>query len=831
MSALWRSAQFVVGILDPRTSNIGKLLCAALLLQPVLAMSAARSAEAQGLGRLDAIVRNIAPPRTNSHWLAPSTIFRRAARGVATALGAQDPHLWLEDVEGEDALSWVRQRNQETLLRCVTHPEQTEIYDRVLGYLDSDEKIAYAESLYDGYYYNFWKDATNKRGLWRRSRKDQYLSGDPQWTTVLDVDALGAAEGKSWVWKGYRVLDEGPGSETDRCLVFLSDGGKDATVVREFSLKSMSFVDPDGPDRGFALPEAKSRVCYRSRDELFVGTDTGEGSMTSSGYPRTVLRWRRGTPLRDAEVVFEGSADDVAVSGSSYFDRGSRYELISRSMTFYTSETRIRVLDEGGAGGDGGFVKLDVPDDASVSTFGDQLLVQLRSAWQPPGADKAFPAGSLLCADLRPFVFGEEGAAAFEALFVPTESRSLSGFSKTKSCLVLSILDDVASRVELLRYEGGGRWAPGAPGAGAAGGGAAAKLTFHCWSESKESDHFWLVSDSFTEPKALWRCDALRGCSGPAQAGAQAVASLPDFFESDGLVVDQRFATSRDGTRVPYFITMRREDAEAGASGGDVPTLLYAYGGFEISLRPGYRGTIGMGWLEKGGAYVEANIRGGGEYGPAWHQAALKENRQKAYDDLIAVAEHLVSTGVTRPERIAVRGGSNGGLLVGNMLVQRPDLFGAVCCLVPLLDMKRFHKLLAGSSWRGEYGDPDVPEDWAFLQKYSPYHRLDASGRTEYPPTLFLTSTRDDRVHPGHARKMAARMREIPQEGGKASKVFYYENIEGGHGGAADSKQKAFMDTVEWHFLWRTIAADWGAHDAAQPAKKRRVRAEREDGE
>jgi len=627
------------------------------------------------------------------------------------------------------------------------------------------------------------------RGIWRRTTREEYRKEAPAWETVLDLDALGAAEGESWVWGGYSLLDEGPGKPRDLALVKLSRGGADAQVVREFSLADKAFIPPD--QGGFFVPEAKSDVKYKSRDVIFVGTDFGPGSLTDSGYPRTAREWTRGTPLEQAPMVYEGQQQDVAAFvARSHERRGYVYDWQGRSITFYTSEYFLRVAERPDGPGSSEFTKLEVPEDASVGTFADQLLLFLRSEYKVSSG--TFPAGSLLATPLEPFLV-EPSGAAWTPLFVPSETVSLDDYSCTKNLVVLQLLDKVKSRLEAWRYSEDGSWLPASGSAqGAVADIAAVGVSAVA---SRESDEAWLVRSSFLEPSALYLRDlgAAEALEEPFAGGAERLKSLPHFFQSEGLEARQFEATSADGTKVPYF--------QVGRPGASGPTLLYGYGGFEVSLTPSYAATVGAAWLEAGGTFVEANIRGGGEFGPAWHQAALKEKRHRAYEDFEAVAKDLVGRGVTTADRLGIMGGSNGGLLVGNMLARSPELFGAVVCQVPLLDMSKYHKLLAGASWMAEYGDPDDPKQWEFIRGFSPYHTLKPGAR--YPPALFTTSTRDDRVHPGHARKMVRRLlEEVPG----ADEVYYYENIEGGHGGAADNRQRAFMKTLEYTFLWDALS-------------------------
>jgi prolyl oligopeptidase len=668
-----------------------------------------------------------------------------------------DPNLWLEEVTGEKALAWVKERNAESTAELTRSDEFKALNDRLLTILDSDERIPLINKA-GPYYYNFWRDAKNKRGLWRRTTLQEYRQAKPNWETVLDLDALAEEEKENWVWAGASFLR--PAYE--RCLIELSRGGADATVVREFDVKSKSFVKD-----GFTLPEAKSRVAWRGPDSIFVGTDFGSGSLTTSGYPRLVKEWQRGKPLADAMLVYEGAVDDMAAVGGRDLAEGFERDFVSRRIEFRTSENFLRR--------NGKLIKIEIPADAILNVHREFMFVELRTPWEVGG--QTFPAGALLVTDFEQFM---QGKRDLEMLFEPTERTSLAGYSPMLNHVVLNTLDNVRSRLWVLTRKDGA-WQrtelPGAPKFGTASASAV---------NADESDDYFMVVSDYLTPSSLYLGKA---GSGPAEK----LKETPRFFDSAGLSVSQHEAVSKDGTRIPYFQVAKAELAD----GGKNPTLLYGYGGFEISMMPRYDPLVGAAWLEKGGIYVVANIRGGGEFGPKWHQAALKAHRHKAYEDFIAVAEDLVRRGVTSRQQLGIMGGSNGGLLMGNMLTLRPDLFGAIVCQVPLLDMQRYHKLLAGASWMAEYGNPDDPQQWKFVRTFSPYHNVKPD--VKYPRTLFTTSTRDDRVHPSHARKMVARMKDQGHD------VVYYENIEGGHGGAADNKQRAFMSALAYTFLWKQL--------------------------
>lgn len=685
-----------------------------------------------------------------------------------------DTYSWLEDVTGQTALDWVRARNEQTTTTLGATSEFGQTRDKILSVLDSDDKIPMVTQA-GGYYYNFWKDSTHQRGLWRRTTPQSYELDSPEWEVLLDVDALCEQEDVNWVFHGASLLYP----DYTRALVSLSRGGSDADQTREFDLTSKTFVAPK--DGGFFRPDAKGAMSWIDRNTVFVFTDfgpdqDGHSTLTPSGYPRVVKRLKRGQSFDQATVLYAGTDQDMYISAYHDTTKGYERSFVSRSIEFYNSETYL-------VGKDDHLTKIDVPNSAESGVTRQWLMVDLREDWSIGGT--TYVAGSLLAMNFEDFVAGDRD---FTVLFTPSATTSLAGASWTKDYLVLNILNDVKNELTRLTPPTAGSPAKtpwqvtplvGIPVMGTTSVGAV---------DRRESNDIWVVTTDYLTPSTL-ALTSLENLSEP-----RALKSMPEFFDASGLVIDQHFATSDDGTRVPYFL-VRRNDI---ALDGTTPTLLYGYGGFEISLTPGYAGGLGTAWLEQGGAYVVANIRGGGEYGPAWHQAALKENRHRAYEDFSSVAKDLFARGITSPRHLGVQGGSNGGLLTGNMLTLYPELFGAVVIQVPLLDMKRYSHLLAGASWKAEYGDPDDPEQWEFIKTFSPYHLFDAD--KDYPPVLFTTSTRDDRVHPGHARKLAAKMIDAGKD------VTYYENIEGGHGGAADNKQSAFMSALAYRFLWERLA-------------------------
>jgi prolyl oligopeptidase len=669
-------------------------------------------------------------------------------------MSENDPYLWLEEVTADDAMAWVRARNAETVAELTGSARFTELRDEIRAVFDADGRIPYVRRRGD-FLYNFWQDATNPRGLWRRTTLEQYRLAEPEWQVILDVDALGEREGENWVWDGAAVLRP----EHRFALLNLSRGGADAAVIREFDIETGEFVEG-----GFELPEAKCWMRWIDVDTVYVGTDFGAGSLTTSGYPRIVKQWRRGTPLDEAETVFEGKPEDVSVHAGYDPTPGYERHFLSRSIDFYRSERFLRRGDE--------LVRIEVPDDSETDIEREWLLITPRSPWTV--GEQTYPAGALLATRFDDFL---AGARDLTVLFAPDAHTSLTYQSWTRDHLIINTLHDVQSRLEVLT-PGPDGWTraplPGVPHGQVAG------ITD---TDPEESNEYLLNSSGYTEPATLRR--------GELTGEPEILKQAPALFDTAGVEVRQLFATSKDGTRIPYYVVGRENPVSR-------PTLLSGYGGFEISLTPSYLGHVGRGWLARGGTYVVANLRGGGEYGPEWHSSAVKENRHLVYEDFAAVATDLVAQGITTPDKLGIQGGSNGGLLMGVMLTRYPELFGAIVCQVPLLDMKRYHELLAGASWIAEYGDPREPEEWAYIKPFSPYQNIHKE--LKVPPTMFATSTRDDRVHPGHARKMVARMLEQGHD------VRYYENIEGGHGAAADNEQLAFKWAMVFEFLWRTLS-------------------------
>ena len=694
-------------------------------------------------------------------------ILAALAMTAATAANAQapadDPYLWLEEVTGEKAMAWVKAQDAKSQPAIEGDPAFKPLLEQFTAITTSRERIP-AVSKQGAFLYNFWQDTKNPRGIWRRTTLDEYRKAEPKWETVLDLDQLSAAENEKWAWKGAQCLY--PGYE--RCLLSLSRGGSDAVEVREFDLSKKSFVAG-----GFRLAESKGGVAWIDENAIYAARDFGPGTLTRSGYPRQVKRITRGQPVAQAPLVFEVAEDDVGAWPGVVHEPGYRVETMTRAISVRTSETFVRI----GAG----FRKLELPSSAETSIAARKLYVRLREDWKPAGI--AFKGGTLLTIDLEAFLLGDR---EFEVLFTPSARVALysgsgalgiSAYTPLKSMVLLNVLENAKSRLYEVKRGEHGKWVPREVAVPAF-----STITTSAL-ERREGDDYQMFVTGFTTPTTLYF----------GKGGTDArekMKSTPEFFDAKGLVVTQHEATSKDGTKIPYFQVMRTGARLDGSN----PAILYGYGGFEVSQLPSYSGTTGKGWLEKGGVWVLANLRGGGEFGPEWNLTARREGRQKTHDDFAAVAEDLIRRKVTSPAKLGIFGGSQGGLLVGATLLQRPELFGAAVATVPLFDMKRYHKLLAGASWVGEYGDPDKPEDWAFISKYSPYQNVRKDAK--YPPMLITTSTHDDRVHPGHARKMAALMQSYGHP------VTYFEYTEGGHGSGVTPKQTAYT----WAFIYTYFA-------------------------
>ncbi len=683
---------------------------------------------------------------------------------------ATDPLLWLEEIEGEQALDWVRTQNNRTLSALQTDPRYSGFEAAALDVLTSDDRIPYG-TIRDGLVYNFWQDEQSVRGLWRRTPVESYRTSEPDWDVILDIDALAETEDANWVFKGANVF-RAPGSDRYRALVSLSDGGKDAIVQREFDIESKSFVAD-----GFSTPEAKQGAEWLDDDTLLIATDWGDDdgpTVTESGYPFVVKRWVRGTALSDAQELLRGNPTDVGVFPTTIeLADGTLLAGAVQADTFFTS-TLWLFTDEAA-------VQWPIPPKATPNGISHgRFIFSLEQQWQPNNV--AFHTGDLVAFDLDSFLDSHQ-LPPVELVFRPSPTQAVTGIAVASGGTLLAITENVVGQVLRLEpstsasTEGWTTTPLELPGTGDVG------ITF---SDLKE-ETVLLNYEDFLTPTSLLALDSNTGEISELKA-------VPARFDAEGLIVEQLAATSTDGTAIPHFI-VRRADT---AFDGSTPTLLYGYGGFQVPLNPSYSGTIGRNWLEHGGAFVMANIRGGGEFGPAWHQAGLKTNRQLIYDDFIAVAESVIASGLTSPKHLGIMGGSNGGLLMGVMLNQRPDLWGAVVVQVPLLDMLRYHLLLAGASWVDEYGSPDDPEERAFLETISPYQNFDPT--LPYQRPLFVTSTKDDRVHPGHARKMAKKFEDA------GLGFWYYENIDGGHSAAANQTEAAKRTALEYTYLMRQLS-------------------------
>jgi prolyl oligopeptidase len=670
-------------------------------------------------------------------------------------------HLYLEEVLGDKALEEVKKWNERTLSKLTADPLFAQLESEALAILQSKDKIPYV-SYRNGEVFNFWQDAEHVRGIWRKATLESYLSDSTQWQTILDIDALSAAEDKNWVFKGTSCL----APDNVRCMLNLSDGGKDAVIRREFDTLSKTFIQD-----GFITEESKGSVSWLDENTMVVGVDFGEGSMTDSGYPMVAKLWKRGTPITSAVEFGRGEQTDVGYWSSVWDLSDGRHEIIAtRALTFYDSENYWFAQNPDGSIAPG--KKLPLPLKSSVAgEFKGQVLLTLAEDWRD------FASGTLVSFALNDFM-ADGNIENVNLVFSPDEKSSIENIGTTQSKVLLSIYRDVSGAAYEFDWNGE-QWT-------------SKKLDFPAngsvsiGSTNAKEDIAFVSSESFLTPDTLYVYNTQSGEKTKAK-------SLPSWFDASTMVSEQKFATSSDGTKVPYFIVRQKDIPLDGSN----PTLLYGYGGFQVSLNPSYSATRGKLWVERGGVYVLANIRGGGEYGPKWHQAGLKTQRQNIYDDFIAVAEDLISSKVSSVKHLGIEGGSNGGLLMGVMFTQRPDLFNAVICQVPLLDMMRYHTLLAGASWMGEYGDPNDPVEGAFLRSISPYHNI--APETDYPEVFFITSTKDDRVHPAHARKTAKRMED------QGHAFLYYENIDGGHSAAANLKETAKRLALQHTYLFEKL--------------------------
>jgi prolyl oligopeptidase len=671
--------------------------------------------------------------------------------------GGTDPYLWLEEVEGERALAWVREQNARSLAALEGDARYAQLLADATALATNRDRLP-TGSVREGFYYNFWQDEAHVRGIWRRSPLAAFASGNPRWETLLDVDALATAENANWVYKGADCL-----AASTRCMISLSDGGKDATTWREYDTAQRAFVTD-----GFVVPEAKSSVSWIDADTLLVATDWGEGSMTESGYAYIVKRWTRGTPLASATEVIRGQPSDVGVFSAELQDvDGRTLPIAIEADTFF--ESRVWRLD-----GDTPQA-FTLPAKATVQgLYKSHLIVTLQEAWSPQGAG-AIATGSLIAIALDSATGPSPNVTT---LHTPTARQSIEQVAVTRDAILIAGYDNVRGRMLRFAYDGRA-WVEGSIDLPTTG-----SISFAGTSPTDQAA--FAVYEDFLTPDTLYTLEE-------RATHSRAVRSLPAQFDASPYVSEQYEAVSRDGTRVPYFVLRRRDIA----FNGENPTLLYAYGGFQVSQTPAYSPNVGKLWLDRGGVYVIANIRGGGEFGPEWHQAGLRTNRQVIYDDFYAVQADLVARRITSPRLLGIMGGSNGGLLMGVMLNQHPEMVNAAVVQVPLLDMLRYDQLLAGASWVDEYGSPSNPTERRFLRSISPYQNLRA--RADFPLPFVLTSTKDDRVHPGHARKYVARMIELGMP------VLYYENIDGGHSAAANLNEAARRRALEYTYLMQRL--------------------------
>jgi prolyl oligopeptidase len=701
------------------------------------------------------------------------SIVTAAALSVGIARAApvsDDPYLWLEDVSSPKAMEWVEAHNAKSTAVLEADPRYQQYYKAALDIAQAKDRIPVG-SFIGGQVYNFWQDSDHVRGIWRRTSVASYASGQPSWETVLDLDALAAAEKANWVWKGASCAR--PAER--RCLMYLSDGGEDAVTVREFDLHDKAFVKG-----GFKLPKGKQDVSWENENSLLVSREWKPGELTESGYAYVVKRLKRGQKLAVATELFRGNKKDVAAGAGVLRDSADRIlPFISEATDFFNSKTFLI--------GPKGTARVAIPEKAQfVDMLDGRVIIQSREDWTPTKGGKAFPAGSLLSVDLAQ-LRANPGHLKPTLIYAPGPREALDGAAASRGVLLVSILDNVRGRTLLFTPGPNGSWSRSAldlPD----------NSTISIADTSHKDDQALLTVTSFLTPPSLWLADAGKG-------SASEIMRQPAKFDASHLVAEQREAVSSDGTSIPYFIVHRRDMK----LDGNNPTLLYAYGGFEVSETPAYSATTGKLWLENGGVFVLANIRGGGDFGPAWHEAWLGTKRQIIYDDFAAVARDLISTKVTSPRRLGIRGGSNGGLLMGVEFTQHPELWNAVVIDIPLLDMIRISKIAAGASWQGEYGDIADPAVRAFWEKLSPYQNLKRDGK--YPVPFIFTTTKDDRVGPQHARKFAARMEEY------GLPFYYYENTEGGHAAGANLKQSAHTSALEMIYLTRKLM------DPVEPAK------------
>ena len=676
------------------------------------------------------------------------------------AAPAPDPYGYMEEIEGARALAFARSENARSLPQLQSDPRYAGIHADALKIVTAKDRIPNAYIAGDGSLRDFWQDQEHVRGVWRTTSVASYRGAAPEWRTILDLDAVSDAEKANWVFKGADCLEP-----DDRlCLLSLSDGGKDAVVVREFDAKAGAFVDG-----GFALPEAKHNLTWIDRDTLAVATEWSKGEVTESGYPFVLKLLKRGQPLSGAREVFRGATKDVAVSPLVLRDPDGRAAavFVEQALDFFNTQHQLLT--------DHGVVKVGLPTKSTIQGYvSGQVIVTLEQDWLEGG----FKEGDLLAFDLSALK-ADPARPSAQLVLRPTQSQAIEQVATTRDRLVVALYDNVKGQV-LSFTRGASGWT-------------SARLdlpqdsSIHIASASDRDNRLILNVASYLTPSTQWLADAVSG------AAPEKLRSLPARFDASKDVVEQQWATSKDGTQIPYFMVHPKGMKLDGSN----PTLLYAYGGFQVSQTPNYSGTVGKLWLEKGGVYVVANIRGGGEFGPRWHNAGLKLNRMRVYDDFFAVSRDLIARRITSSRRLGIMGGSNGGLLMGVALTQHPELYHAIVIQVPLFDMIGYTRVGAGASWVGEYGDPAIPAERAVIETYSPYQNLKAG--KPYPKVYIETSTKDDRVHPAHARKAAARLKELGYD------YLYYENLEGGHAAAANLNETALRVSLEYTYLTQRL--------------------------
>jgi prolyl oligopeptidase len=694
-----------------------------------------------------------------------------AATGTATATAAaplpgpdEDPYIWLEQARSEEALAWVEAENERTLAALATDPRFDQLKEEARAILDSKDRLIVPAFRPDGLY-NFWQDKDHPKGIVRRTTRESFRTESPEWETMLDVDAIAAADGIEWAYKGSVCLPP----ERTRCMVALSDGGEDATTYREYDMQTKSFVEG-----GFVLPTSKGGVSWIDADTLLIERDFGDGTLTESGYPFTSRIWQRGTPLAQATEAFRGEPTDVAAGISLLRDADDviRARVASRAVSFFENE---HYLEQ-----DGEWVKLDLPKRSGIlGIVEDQVLVSIDEEWAVDGT--TFAPDSLIAMDLEAWKANPNGAAK-TLVWAPGERQTRSGLASTANALYVGLLDNVAGKVLKYTYADG-TWSServDLPD----------NATVSIASSADKTGEIMFTVTDFLNPTTLYYSEEGETPS--------VIKRAPARFDASGMEVEQLEATSKDGTKVPYFLVK----PEGMAMTGETPTLMYGYGGFQVSQLPSYRSVLGKLWLERGGAFVLTNLRGGGEFGPAWHQSAQRENKQRTWDDFIAIGQDLVARGFTRPERLGIEGGSQGGLLVGTAITQAPEAFGAAIIAVPLFDMLRLPLIGAGASWVGEYGDPRIPEQQEWIRAYSPYQKLAAG--VDYPTPFLWASTADDRTHPSHARKGAARLKELGQP------YYYFEDTVGGHSGGVDNEQRAKLEALQYVYLMQQLMDQQG---------------------